>query len=327
MKRLRHLLLLPFVLIHIAAFACGNEFYRSEIPLDRKKLRIEYLLHDEGNVLPYWSHGFGYAEPDGRWDIIEKMKKAGIMLDESEDITWPMLQSALQRKKDYKLLSDFAWHEVRTGDREMAVKLLEALYKEHPTEYNILANLGTAYEVIGKPAQALELLRKAVAINPASHFGSEWIHIRILEQKVAAKPDYRLIIDLKPGSKNDKPIPPDSLMVQLAYQLHERISFIAPPDPIVGQLVKDFADLVAMQQTPKQAQEFYAYAAQYDSTVLLQKPVAEAVVKETVQTKKNSDSVTYITTWLLVIIGVVIAGVVVYKINRSKQRNVAGEKE
>ena len=60
-------------------------------------------------------------------------------------------------------------------------------------------------------------------------------------------------------------ISPDSLQVQLAYQLHERISFVGRPDPIVGQLVLDFADLVAKTDGLIQASAFYDYAVSYDA--------------------------------------------------------------
>lgn len=315
----RTALLSLFLLQTLFVLACGNEFYRTELPLTRKKLDIRYLLHSDGNILPYWENGFDIYGPDGYWELKEKMEAAGIHFDDENTLSWAKLEKALEVKSNYKLLSDYAWYEVRTGDRAKAVRLLEALYKDHPTEYNILANLGTAYEVVGQPQKALDMLKKAVAINPASHFGSEWIHINILEQKVAANPDYRKIIGLSPGAKYDKSIPADSLMVQLAYQLHERIGFIAPPDPIVGQLVKDFADLVAMVHSSSKAQEFYAYAVKYDSTILLQKPVEKAVVKDTAQSKDNVDYGKYNTTLLLVILGVVIAGVIVYAIIRNRQ--------
>jgi tetratricopeptide (TPR) repeat protein len=205
-------------------------------------------------------------------ELSNKIKSSGIAIAALYDVTWNELQNAQDKGVDYKLLSDFAWYELRIGNQQNAVKLLEALYEKHPNEYNILANLGTSYEVIGKNEKALELLKKAVAINPASHRGSEWIHIKILEQKVSATPDYTQIINL--GIKDYKQwiteksytgsLPADSLMIQLAFQLHERISFIPNPDPIVGQLVLDFSDLVAINRKKKtESIPFYNYAVQY----------------------------------------------------------------
>jgi tetratricopeptide (TPR) repeat protein len=261
-------------------FACGNEYYevRKTVPYKNGGLDLNALLYNKGDYIPYWSHGFIQdGMDDGREIFAEKIRKLGVPIKEySVELTWNEIQAALDKKIDYKLLSDYAWNEVKVGNRENAVKLLEILYKEHPNEYNIVANLGTACEVVGKNNEALDLLRKAVAINPQSHYGSEWIHIKILEQKVAASPDYRMILDLKAdnnyqdwlaGKVYNKEIKPDSLMVQLAYQLHERIGFVPEPDPIVGQLVKDFGDLVALTHSKTDALQFYNFASAYDSAV------------------------------------------------------------
>jgi tetratricopeptide (TPR) repeat protein len=182
----------------------------------------------------------------------------------------------LKKKIDFKLLSDYAWHIVRAGRAKEALYLLEKLYAQHPNEYNILANLGTTYELTGNNHKALELLKKAVAINPRSHYGSEWIHIAILEQKTAARPDYTKIMNLQTGPDITKWInnkqykfsqPADSLLKQLAYQLHERIFFVKAPDAIVQQLITDFANIVAKTRSGKEAEPFYKFAATYGRKV------------------------------------------------------------
>src|SRR5688572_26731183 len=66
------------------------------------------------------------------------------------------------------------------------------------------------------------------------------------------------------GGSYNREMTPDCLMRQLAYQLHERISFVPDPDPIVGQLVFDFADLVALAYSISKAKPFYMYAITYD---------------------------------------------------------------
>jgi len=117
----------------------------------------------------------------------------------------------------------------------------------------------------------MELLKRAVEINPRSHYNSEWIHIKILEQKIAVQPDYSKIINLDikdfavwlNDPKYQFPQLPDSLKKQLAFQLHERISFIGPPDPVVAQLVLDFADIVAKHDGHAAALPFYEYASVY----------------------------------------------------------------
>ncbi len=217
---------------------------------DNNKVALSSLLdHPDRVAYGYWHHGFFDADVEARWD---SLKKVGI------------------DKLDYKGLSDYAVLELKMGDRKLALDILEKLYKKYPREYNIIANLGTAYEVMGNNAKALELLKKAVAINPHAHHGSEWIHIGILEQKLGAQL-YDQIINLGikdfPQWLNNKSYvftrPADSLKIQIAFQLHERIGFIAPPDSVIGQLVLDFADMVAKTETKDTAIAFYDYAAKY----------------------------------------------------------------
>ena len=120
-----------------------------------------------------------------------------------------------------------------------------------------------------------------MALNPSSHYGSEWIHIRILEQKLSFSPDYPAITGLGIGNVNDWlkdknykfPQPPDSLLKQIAYQLHERIFFVSPPDKAVGQLVMDFANIAAKQYGAGNAEDFYTYALRYDTTLRNKMPV------------------------------------------------------
>jgi tetratricopeptide (TPR) repeat protein len=269
MSRIK-LLLIIALLLPGALLACLNEYYRAELPLAGGKLDLSLLLYSKKDVRPYWMHGF----------------KSDMIVDNPFEKRKDSLQKIGLSKLDYKGLSDYAAIELRIGDKNKAVEMLEKLYTQYPNEYNIVANLGTGYELIDNDSKALELLKKAVAINPQSHYSSEWIHVNILEQKTGAK-QYDKIINL--GIKDfsdwiiDKsyefPQKPNSLQIQIAYQLHERIGFIAPPDDIVGQLVLDFADIVAKSESYDAAIPFYEYAGHYSAS--LQKVVEDrkAVLK------------------------------------------------
>lgn len=260
----------------VVASACGNDYNSTGmyLPLNKGQVTLHAMLHNHGkSLMPYWSHGFGK-------NIVYRLKHLSTQVDakaaarsKGASLSWADLERALKNNVDYKVLSDYAWAELRVGVKANAVKLLERLYEEYPEEYNIVANLGTAYEVTGKNEKALELLKKAVAINADSHHNSEWIHIKILEQKINKQPSHASIVDLKAGNdyaewlataKTNTDIQPDSLLNQLAFQLHERISFIKAPDKIVGQLVLDFADLVAVVHSREKAKEFYTFALKYD---------------------------------------------------------------
>jgi len=247
-------LLSALCFIPAGLWACLNDSYRSTVPFNGNKIDLPALINKKGDAHPYWAHGFkNDLELEARRDSL-----LGIGLS----------------KLSYESLSDYAAIILRIGDKGEAVKILEQLYAQHPADYSIVANLGTAYELTGDDAKALELIRKAVALNPASHYNSEWIHVRILEEKLGGR-QYQKIIDLGiidyPHWIVDKKYVftrnPDSLKVQIAYQLHERIGFIAPPDDIVGQLLLDFADIVAKTETRDEAIPFYEQAQHYGTSL------------------------------------------------------------
>ncbi|QEC40882.1 tetratricopeptide repeat protein [Pseudobacter ginsenosidimutans] len=246
-------LLVAAMLFSLSASACLNEYQRKEMPLDKNKLHLHLLLHSKEDEMPYWWHGFD-----------------GESLHSLEDMAGKNIAEL-----NYKQRSDYAVAQLKVGDKAKGLQILQDLYRSYPNEYNIVANLGTAYELNGDKTKALECLKKAVAINPLSHFGSEWIHVRILEEQLAATPDYKKIINLNTGNFQDWltdktyrfPRPADSLKLQIAYQLHERIAFIAPPNAVIGQLVTDFGDIVAKTDSLGAAFEFYQFALKYDSTL------------------------------------------------------------
>jgi tetratricopeptide (TPR) repeat protein len=281
----KYFLAIAVVISSNFSFACGNEYFRADMPLEDGNLNIKFLLnfddrHDDG-AMPYWTHGFGE----------EMGSVANYLLKE------------YQKTKDYKYLSDYAWELVKQGKVKQAVIILDSLLKTHPNEYNILANLGTAYEIVGNNKIALELLTKAVTLNKNSHYGSEWIHLNILKHKINKESfPIEKIIDLGiylPDSQwntenwNYK-IPADSLLKSIAYQLHERIGFIAPKDKIIGRLIFDFAEIISKTKSKEEALPFYDYAMYYDNelyyAIVQSKKVVPALTIPTAMIEKPSST-------------------------------------
>ena len=323
--------------IHVA-YACGNEYFTTmELPLKNGRLELLRVINGSDNEYAYWSYGFANDIRERRHTLAMQIDKAIPDGFTNRALTWRQMEKAFEKGVDHRLLSDYAWYELRVGEKQNAVKLLEKLYKKYPSEYNVLANLGTAYEVTGNNQKALELLRKAVAINPQSHHGSEWIHLKILEQKIAANPDYKQIIDLgagddfpqwMTGKRYNKPMPPDSLMIQIAYQLNERIAFIPAPDPIVGQLILDFGDIVAMKHSRDTAKLFYDKAVMYDSVLaaavqMRMDTTQKQMAAEPITTTKKS----YSFTWLYISAGLLILLAAFYFLFRGKDQPVTASQD
>jgi tetratricopeptide (TPR) repeat protein len=258
-KMRKHFLAIAAIISCNFSFACGNEYHRTELPIENGNLNTKFLLdydyNEKSNALPYWTHGF----------------EDGLMIEKKSYL------EQYNKTKDYKYLSDYAWELVKEGKAKQAIIILDSLLKTHP--------------IVGNNTKALELLTKAVAINKNSHYGSEWIHLNILKHKIN-KDGFPLekIIDLGIDDYNSQwntatwkySIPSDSLLKSIAYQLHERIGFIAPKDKIIGRLIFDFATIIAKTKSKEEALPFYDYAMYYDNELYLKIVQAkEALPKST----------------------------------------------
>lgn len=148
---------------------------------------------------------------------------------------------------------------IREGEVAKAVELLEKIEKESPGHYEVASNLGTAYELAGDNAKALRWIKKGIERNPNSHAGSEWVHVRILQAKLQMAKDplwlnSNSIVGLDFGSgplpseprtfptgNEGESLDLDQVYRSLEYQLKERMSLVGPPDPVVGDLLYDYA--------------------------------------------------------------------------------------
>lgn len=182
----------------------------------------------------------------------------------------------LKSDADYKYRSDYAVAMVLQGKYPLAIELLEGIEKEKPGEYIVAANLGTAYELAGDNAKARFWIQEALKRNPNSHYGTEWLHVRILDAKMALEKDPAWLasnsvlgVDFGSAPKPEAPfrwpkgINGGTAMMALAFQLRERMGFVPPPDPIVADLLFDYGNLLAIQMSAEHGLAVYDLAATY----------------------------------------------------------------
>lgn len=168
------------------------------------------------------------------------------------------------KKIDFKLLSDYGLHLVQAGKVKEALIIFEKLAELHPNEYSIIANLGTTYELSGQNEKALEYIKKGIEINPNSHNGSEWIHVKILEAKIALEKDVAYlekhsVLNLSPQQKKSQKV-----FDQLYIQLQERFPF-SPKEPnaIMADLFVELGDFYLENISFEHAKAFYQIAKIY----------------------------------------------------------------
>jgi len=171
---------------------------------------------------------------------------------------------------------------VHLGRSAEAIPLLEAIEQRKPGLYQTAVNLGTALELSGQDEAALKWITEGMRRNPESHAGTEWLHVRILEAKLALKKEPTWLrahavldgtaygptgvgaIPVWPAegmrSPGGQPLSPADVIKAIDYQLRERLQFVRPPDPIVGDLLMELASLVALTGTLESALPILEFA-------------------------------------------------------------------
>jgi len=170
--------------------------------------------------------------------------------------------------------SDYSVALMFLGRSEEAVTLLNQLEKEKPGEYFIAANLGTAYELSGNNEEALKWIKEGIHRDPTSHKGTEWLHVKILEAKIAQQKDTNYfkshsVLELQPEkigveiTVGDHTYSPKEIRDAIEYQLSERMQFVKPHDAVVASLLFDYAAIEAATETLESAEEILQMAQQY----------------------------------------------------------------
>jgi len=166
------------------------------------------------------------------------------------------------------------------GKTNRAVKILERLERTTPGSYYVAANLGTAYELSGDNKKAHKWIAEGIKRKPDSHFGTEWLHLKILEAKQAIKKDPKWIatnsvlgIDwesvgddlskVKVAADGGGVRNADEVRKALEYQLHERTEFVKPTDPTVASLLYDLSHLVRHSRSAEHGDLVLAAAHSY----------------------------------------------------------------
>lgn len=191
------------------------------------------------------------------------------------------LAAAVEREPDFENLTGLAVATLRAGRYDSAIRLLLSIERHYPGRYETAANLGTALELAGHDAAALRWIGIGIRRNSRSHQGSEWLHARILRAKLAVRAnpghykthsiagvafDGRLVPSLPttlPRGNDGHAVDPIGLNQALAYQLAERVDFVAAPDPVIANLALDWATLNLAGGPIETARSAYGLAIHY----------------------------------------------------------------
>src|SRR6185369_6900930 len=85
------------------------------------------------------------------------------------------------RRNDAAWWNDLAGAHLRLGEAREAAAILEPVLERFPGDYGIHANLGTAYHLLGRYAEAAKEIARDLEINPDGNLGREKYHLALLQ--------------------------------------------------------------------------------------------------------------------------------------------------
>ncbi|WP_165823867.1 tetratricopeptide repeat protein [Pseudochryseolinea flava] len=235
------------------------------------------------------------------------------------------LDSMYRLNKDLDYLSDKGLVLILMGKYDEAIQLYLKIEAMSPGRYSTASNIGTAYELYGNNVDALKWIRRAVQIDEASHDGSEWIHIKILEAKVDNVQRYAssLLLNTDFGSsaspvsnKSEKEL--NALANQLFYQLNERVSFVDAPDSLIAGLLFDLGNIEFILGNYENAEDDYVQAQRYGMNKRLlniRLGKLRGVLMAPARTIDNN-----VLHWREVAVGILASGALVFTIFKIRRR-------
>jgi tetratricopeptide (TPR) repeat protein len=180
------------------------------------------------------------------------------------------LDRLYKKTNDIDYLSDKGYVLIVQKKYKEALKIYLKIEKIEPNRYSTASNIGTLYELTGNNEKAYNWIKKAIEINPESHNGSEWLHLKILEAKIK---DIKNVSGefLTNNNFGKEAIPKTRLsskeLKQFAqsvyFQVNERMSFIKPEDHIISVLLFELGNAVKIIGENQNAIQIYRKAKEY----------------------------------------------------------------
>lgn len=165
----------------------------------------------------------------------------------------PEAEEAHRRSPTLETTNDLAVALILAGRMEEGIERLRELEKSRPGSALVAGNLGTALGYAGHADEALPWIRESVRRDPSVHQGSEWVHLKFLEARLALQrdPDWlrrNSVIGWREGQRlppneRSQPRTHRELVDAIGYQLEQHTKFIAPPDAVIGDLYLTLGDL------------------------------------------------------------------------------------
>ena len=235
-----------------------------------------------------WSYGTDLRGRKVQVEGLQGVDLEAALLGDKSGTDWAeqrrLYAIRVAKSSDYQVRNDYAVTLLHVGETSEAIKILRQLEREKPGKYVTAVNLGTALELAGHDAEALRWIREGIRRNSDAHDGTEWLHARILETKLALARDShwlektsvlgldfgKAVVPTMPRSwpSDNRGLPVTAKAAQnaLYYQLHERLQFIEPPDRVIASLLSDGGNLAMLTGTLETAETLYKQSLRFGAS-------------------------------------------------------------
>jgi len=179
-------------------------------------------------------------------------------------------RTVAEKEWDFRTQNNLSVALAHVGKYDEALERMQTVERTFPGHPYTAYNMGTVYELKSDLPRALEWVKKGIErereMTGHHHLdGTEWLHIKILEAAIKSNSDSNSLksqsvlgLDFGngriPTEPTRLPIDLDGKHVSLAHvekslfeQLHERLEFVPSPNPIVADLLFDYANLQALK--------------------------------------------------------------------------------
>lgn len=221
------------------------------------------------------------------------------------------LEAAYRKEPNLQHTNDLAVGRLLTGRHSEAISLLNEAEKRFPGQAMVAANLGTAYELSGNDAEALRWIREGVRRDPQEHEGTEWLHVEILEAKIALSRDpewlkKNTVLGLNFGDAEVPVMPamlpqnekgeartPAEIGRAISYQMYERTKFVPPPNAVIADLYAARGDLSYAMGRPTRYADSIGYPADNYDEALKYGAARQALVLQRKQTFEKTEAASW----------------------------------
>lgn len=96
--------------------------------------------------------------------------------------------TAKKGKLDADAIADLGAIYIRLGEADRAVELLRDAHEKHPNHFAVVANLGSAWQMLGDYRQAEAAIEEAVRLAPGKYSALEKTHLKLIRSRLRKAP-------------------------------------------------------------------------------------------------------------------------------------------